>query len=159
MLTGFQLKASIGILKIRVTDLAKSVALNRFTIAKLQSTPNTEYLRCYTHTLSALADFFKKRNILFLDDFSISLRLDSSLTIPQSNLTVFQLRGARAALGLNLVELGNLTNFSPATLSKLEQGHVTAYIKSTYLDIDVLRRFFNKEGISFPEAFTIRIDK
>ena len=41
MLTGFQLKAAIGVLKIRVTELSKLVDLNRFTIGKLEKTPNT----------------------------------------------------------------------------------------------------------------------
>ena len=38
MLTGFQLKAAIGVLKIRVTELSKLVSLNRFTIGKLEKT-------------------------------------------------------------------------------------------------------------------------
>ena len=44
MLTGFQLKAAIGVLKIRVTELSKLVDLNRFTIGKLEKTPNTDLL-------------------------------------------------------------------------------------------------------------------
>jgi len=159
MLTGFQLKAAIGVLKIRVTELSKLVSLNRFTIGKLEKTPNTEYLKCHTNTLLALEDFFKKNDILFLDNFSISLEPENLKTPIKRKLTVFQLRAARAALSLSLVQFSQLTTFSVATLSNLEQGSILDYVKSDFIDTDILKQFFIKNLLSFPDDFTVRIDE
>jgi len=159
MLTGFQLKVAIGVSKIRVTELSKLVGLNRFTIGKLVKTPNTEYLKCHTNTLLALEDFLKKINILFLDNFSISLEPEN-LKIPiKRRLTVFQLRASRAALSLSLVQFSKLTTFSIATLSNLEQGSVLDCVKSDFIDTDILKQFFIKNSLSFPDDFTVRIDE
>jgi len=160
MLTGFKLKAAIGVLKIRVTELSKLVDLNRFTIGKLEKTPNTEYLKCHTNTLLALELFFKNNDILFLDNFSISLEPESLLKIPiKRKLTVFQLRASRAALSLSLVEFSKLTTFSIATLSNLEQGSILDYVKSDFIDTNILKQFFIKNSLSFPDDFTVRIDE
>jgi hypothetical protein len=159
MLTGFQLKAAIGVLKIRVTELSKLVSLHRFTIGKLEKTPNTEYLKCHTNTLLALEDFFKKNDILFLDNFSISLEPKNLRTPIKRKLTVFQLRAARAALSLSLVQFSQLTTFNVATLSNLEQGSILDYVKSDFIDTDVLKQFFIKNLLSFPNDFTVRINE
>jgi len=159
MLTGFQWRAAIGVLKIRVTDLSKLVDLNRFTIGKLEKTPNTEYLKCHTDTLLVLEDFFKKNDILFLDNFSISLE-PKSLKVPiKRKLTVFQLRSSRAALNLSLVKFSELTTFSVATLSKLEQGSILDYVKSDFIDSDILKQFFIQNALSFPDNYTVRINE
>lgn len=159
MLTGFQLRASISVLKIRVTELSKLVGLNRFTIGKLEKTPNSEYLKCHTNTLLALEDFFKKNDILFLDKCSISLEPQNSIMPRKKKLTVFQLRASRAALSLSLVQFSKLTTFSVATLSNLEQGSVLDYVKSDFIDTDMLKQFFSRNLLSFPDDFTVRIDK
>lgn len=159
MLTGFQLKAAIGVLKIRVTELSKILDINRFTIGKLERTPNTEYLKCHTKTLSALEKFFKKNDILFLDNLSISLESDKAKTSIKRKLTVFQLRASRSALSLSLVQLSKLTTFSVATLSNLEQGSILDYVKSDFIDTDILKHFFIKNLLSFPDDFTVRIDE
>lgn len=160
MLTGFQLKAAIGVLKIRVTELSKIVGLNRFTIGKLAKTQNTEHLKCHTDTLLALEWFFKENDILFLDNFSISLAPNNlKLTPIKRKLTVFQLRASRAALNLSLTQFSKLTAFSVATLSNLEQGSILDYVKSDFIDTDILKRFFIKNSLSFPDDFTVRIDE
>jgi DNA-binding Xre family transcriptional regulator len=158
MLTGFQLKAAIGVLKIRVTELSKLLGLNRFTIAKLEKTPNIEYLKCHTQTLLSLEDFFKDNDLLFLDTFSISLSVDKSITPIKKKLTVFQLRAARAALNLSLVQFSELTTFSISALHKLEQGSVSDYVKNDFLDTDILKRFFIGKSLSFPDDFTVRVN-
>lgn len=158
MLTGFQLKASIGALNLRITELSKLIEVNRFTITKLVKTPLTEYIQCHTKTLLSLEGFFKENNILFLDNFSVTLNIEKP-TLPTKKLTVFQLRAARASLDLTLVEFGKLVNFAPSTLSTLEQGAIMDYAKTNFIDTDVLKQFFIEKSLSFPDDFTIRVDK
>jgi transcriptional regulator with XRE-family HTH domain len=72
---------------------------------------------------------------------------------------VFQLRASRAALSLSLVEFSKLTTFSIATLSNLEQGSILDYVKSDFIDTNILKQFFIKNSLSFPDDFTVRIDE
>jgi len=159
MLTGFQLKAALGVLKIKVTELSKLIDIHRFTISKLAKTPNTQYLKCHSQTLVLLEKFFKENGILFLDNFSISLKIEKPITIKKGRLTIFQLRAARAALNLSFVQFSKLTSLSRATLCNLEQGSISDYVKNDFVDTEVLKQFFIKESLSFPNDFTVRVDE
>lgn len=159
MLTGFQIRAAIGVLKTRVTDLSRFMHISRFTIATLAKTPNTEYLKCHTNTLVTIEAFFKENNILFFDPYSISLDLDATSLPKHKKFTVFQLRAARAALSLSLVEFSKLTLVSAATLCNLEKNDVFNYVKSDFVDTELLRDFFIIRGLSFPNNFTVRINE
>ena len=83
-----------------------------------------------------------------------------SLKVPiKRKLTVFQLRASRAALNLSLVKFSELTTFSVATLSKLEQGSILDYVKSDFIDSDILKQFFIQNALSFPDNYTVRINE
>jgi DNA-binding XRE family transcriptional regulator len=159
MLTGFQLKAARGALKLTTIDLCQYIDINRFTIANLEKTPNTEFLKCHTVTLKALEDFFKKNNILFLDNFSVTLNLEKPYAMVKKQLTVFQLRAARAALKLTFKQLAALIDTNASSLSNLEQDELTNYITSSSINIDSLRTFFIKNNIIFPDDITVRINE
>jgi len=159
MLTGFQLKAARGVTKVTATDLSQLLKINRFTIAKLEKTYNTDFIKCHTATLLALELYFKENNILFPDTHSVVLKLDNLSSSTKRILTIFQLRAARAALGLSLSQLSEYTKISVSSLSNLEQGIVHDYVKSNFIDTKVLKEFFEGNKLSFPDNFTVRINE
>ena len=57
------------------------------------------------------------------------------------------------------MEFSKLTTFSIATLSNLEQGSILDYVKSDFIDTNILKQFFIKNSLSFPDDFTVRIDE
>jgi len=57
------------------------------------------------------------------------------------------------------VQFSQLTTFNVATLSNLEQGSILDYVKSDFIDTDVLKQFFIKNLLSFPNDFTVRINE
>jgi DNA-binding XRE family transcriptional regulator len=159
MLTGFQLRAAIGSLKIRVSDLSKAIDINRFTIFKLRKTPHADYIQCHTQTLLALESFFTERGIVFLDNLSISLEAEKQSNKTTKRLSVFQLRACRATLDLTLLQLSELSGVSKATIFLFEQGGIFDYIESDTVNTEILRKFFTEQSFSFPDDFTVRINR
>jgi transcriptional regulator with XRE-family HTH domain len=88
-----------------------------------------------------------------------------------SELTVFQLRAARAALKLSLTNLSKITNLRVATIQKLESGDIhMPPQKSSLLTISKVRTALENMGVEFyknnivrlvpiDEQFTIRLIK
>jgi DNA-binding XRE family transcriptional regulator len=158
MLTGFQLRAAIGALKIKVSDLSKSIDINRHTIFKLMKTTDAGYIQCHTQTLLALKSFFTDRGIIFFGNLSIALNPEKRSNNTTKRLSVFQLRVCRAALDLTLSQLSELTGVSRATLFAFEQGGISNYIESDTDNTETLRKFLTEKSFSFPDDFTVRIN-
>lgn len=86
-----------------------------------------------------------------------------------TEITVFQLRAARAALKFSLRDLADITGLRPATIQKLESGDLHFPPKhSNILTVAKVRTVLEENGIEFyqknfirlipiEERFTIRI--
>ena len=159
MLTGFQLKAARGALKIPITKLAITIAINRMTLIKLEKTLDDQLIKCHTDTLFALENFFKTNSILFLDRNSVSLNIDRSIFRSRKKLTVFQLRASRAVVNMSLNELSNTTGIKINTLFAYEQSSITDWIAIDDSNHKKLEDFYKSKMIFYPEDFTICLNK
>jgi transcriptional regulator with XRE-family HTH domain len=77
------------------------------------------------------------------------------------HLNRFQLRASRAALGLTQEELGRLSNMPKTIINYLETKSNETLLNSTNKDVDdlIFKDFFQKQGLSFPDSFTISLKK
>ena len=77
------------------------------------------------------------------------------------DITVFQLRAARAGLGLSISELHHKTNIARATLSNIEQQMPNFPPTCSIKTIFQLRKFFESCGVSFesPNKIAFDVDK
>jgi DNA-binding XRE family transcriptional regulator len=157
MLTGFQLKVSRGVLKLPVSKLATAINISRPTIIKLEKTKNLELIKCYTSTLDALELFFKSHHLFYPNYNSVSINTD--IPIASTSLSVFQVRGARAALQLSLSDLSVASNIHRNTLYAWEKGGVLNAANNDLDKILSLKKYFLSRGVLFPHNFSIAINK
>ncbi len=77
------------------------------------------------------------------------------------DITVFQLRAARAGLGLSISELHRKTNIGRGTLSKIEQQTPNLPPSCSLTTVFHLRKFFESCGVSFetPNKISFDVDK
>ncbi len=157
MLTGFQLKVSRGVLKIPVNKLATSINISRPTIIKLEKTSDIKLIKCYTSTLDKLELFFKSHD-LFYPDYN-SVAINTSTPIANTSLSVFQIRGARAALQLSLSDLSEASNINRNSLYVWEQGGILDIVNSDLNKILSLKNYFLSQGVLFPHNYSLATNK
>ena len=77
------------------------------------------------------------------------------------DITVFQLRAARAGLGLSMSELHRKTGVSRITLSKIERQTPNLPPSCSLTTVFHLRQFFESCGVSFeiPNKISFDVDK
>ncbi len=74
-----------------------------------------------------------------------------------SELTVFQLRAARAALRLSLSDVARIAGLRTATIQKLESGDIYSFPSSSILTISKVRSVLENHGIEFYKNNFIRL--
>lgn len=167
MLTGFQLRAALGVIRLPNSQLAESFEIHRGTLGLLKRTADEEYVWCYKKkVVMVIENFFTQRNLTFPNDYTICLKENasnqqgdggSSSGSDSSKLSVFQLRAARAALCLNQPQLGKLVGISTLTISQLERQELTSYIDSLEIN-EILKPFFVAKGLGFDHKFSISLN-
>lgn len=158
MLKVFQLRAARSVTGTDIRELALYLGVSRTIISRWENQNPISNIKTKRVSGDTISFFFKQYNIIFPDYHTV--KLDSEEFIQYSeHLTRFQLRAARAALGLTQSKLSELTGISVATINYLETQHNTMFLNKTNKDIDdiVLKSFFQQIGITFPDNLTIRI--
>lgn len=158
MLTGFQYKASIAILKIDIKDLSKILKLNEATLLRLKKTKNFDYLRCHRKNMLLITSYFHKHNITYPDKDSIQLNEINNLD-EEFALTRFHLVSARIATGLNQNQLSKILRISPGTISLLEKLNNIEKISTRKVKNSSLINFFNHLGIVFNKNNIVTLRK
>ncbi|CAO4844622.1 MAG: hypothetical protein FADNKDHG_01315 [Holosporales bacterium] len=74
-----------------------------------------------------------------------------------SELTVFQLRAARAALRLSLSDVAKIAGLRIATIQKLESGDIYSFPKSSILTISKVRSVLENHGVEFYKNNLVRL--
>ena len=162
MLTGFQLRAARAVLNVFTKDLGESIGLHYSTLIRLEEqTPNLSYLKCNSRTLLLITNYFEHNGLLFPNKETIALKkyMDSNIqVISENDLTRFQLKTARIAMRLSQKLLGEYIGLSQSTLSELEgAGNNTDFIKCDEIKVKYIKSFFIKNGIFFPDHFSVEL--
>ena len=157
MITGFQLKATKAVLDLTAKEIANAIGIHQGTLVRLGLTSNLEFLKCNAKNIILLRKFFESRGILFPNENTLSLK--TTITpIPITNqLTRFQLKAARVVSELTQEELSYYIKVSSSTISILEKFKNLEYIKSTKINIVLLKKYFEHLGIMFPNDFSISL--
>jgi DNA-binding transcriptional regulator YiaG len=158
MLKAFQLKVARSVTGIEIRELAPYLGISRTIVSRWEKQPPTSLIKTKRVSGDSLIFFFKQYNVIFPNDHTV--KFSSEQSIPQSeHLTRFQLRAARAALSLTQSRLAELTNNSVATINYLETQDNTTFLNETNKEVDdlILKSFFEKSGVTFPESLTICI--
>jgi transcriptional regulator with XRE-family HTH domain len=70
--------------------------------------------------------------------------------IPTKDLTTFQLRGARKALGITLKQIAEGTGIAVSSLARMESGNVFLFPEhSSVPTVYAVRNFLESQGIRF----------
>lgn len=162
MLTGFQLRASRGVLNLFTKDVAKSIGLHISTLVRLEeNTPNLSFLKCNLRTLLLITNYFESNGIIFPNRGAISLKKFDDSSIPKDSsykLTRFQLKTARIAMRFTQKTLGEYIGLPQSTLSELEGKYSnTNFIRCSEDNAKIIKLFFLKNGIVFPNYTTIEL--
>lgn len=162
MLTGFQLRASRGVLNLFTKDLAKSIGLHYSTLVRLEeNTSNLSYLKCNLRTFLLIKNYFENHGITFLNKNSVTLKTEkysSAQKMPNGKLTRFQLKTARVAMCLTQKSLGEYIGLSQSTISELEGIENNHDIIKCSEDAErIIRSFFLENGIIFPDHKTVEL--
>ena len=159
MLTCFQLRASRSVLGLGVREVGDVINVSRTTISVWERQAALQIVTSKIKDTTPLELLFKKHGVVFPDIYTISLVTD--LPKKTNHLTRFQLRAARATLGLTLKELSALANIPMQLINYLESKTNQTYINSTPKEVDelLIRNFFEQQGIRFLDDFTICLIK
>ena len=156
MLKTFQLRAARSVTGIEVREVALYLGISRTIISRWEKSPLLDYIKTKKVSPESLLFFFKQYGVLFPDEYSI--KFNSKLKSFNSiHLTRFQLRAARASLGLTQDELAKLTNVPKSIINYLEIQNNETLLNTTNKDIDdlIFKKFFQTKGLLFPDSFTI----
>lgn len=159
MLSSFQLRASRSVLGLGVREVGNVIGVSRTTISVWERQPALQMISSKKKDITSLELFFKKNKIIFPDTLTISLVTDLPKNL--NSLTRFQLRAARATLGLTQEKLSSLTNISIQIITYLESKKNDTYINSTTKEFDesLIKNFFEHQYIRFLDDFTISLIK
>ena len=160
MLKTFQLRAARSVTGIEVREVALYLGISRTIISRWEKSPLLDYIKTKKVSPESLLFFFKQYGVLFPDEYSI--KFNSQLKFLDSiHLTRFQLRAARAALGLTQDELAKSTHVPKSIINYLEIQTNETLLNKTNKDIDdlIFKKFFKTKGLLFPDNFTIRFAK
>ena len=159
MITGFQFKAALTLIKFTSQEVAGLIGLHPSTLLRFKFVSNLEPLHCRSKNMHSLQTFFNKEGITFPALNSIQFTPNPPLKSPPNGITRFHLVAARIAIGLNQSELSQQLRISAATLSLLENLNNTDLIKSRKINNNTLETFFNHLGIIFNNNFVVTLEK
>lgn len=159
MITGFQIKAAKGILRLTAKNIADVIGIHPCTIIRLCNTKNLEYLSCNVKSLVLLQNYFSSMDVTFPSKDSISLISNLKPLDSHDKMTAFQLKAARIATNLTQEKLSNLIKISSSTLSILENLNNEEYIESSKINVPILKKFFKHIGVVFPNDLTVTLVK
>lgn len=159
ILNAFQLRAARSALNIGVREIGSIIDINRTTISVWENQRNFEPIKASQRNNDTLITFFKERGINFPGEKSITL--DVGLSNKSGFLSRFQIRVARVAMHLTQDKLSKLVEIPLLLLNYLEKQQNSVYIGNTPKIINeyLLRSFFEKNGIQFPEDFCVYLEK
>jgi transcriptional regulator with XRE-family HTH domain len=156
ILTNLQLRAARQVLNIGVRDIAKRLKTSKSTISKAEQGKTRDFFFKYS---PALIDFFKKNNILFVNNYTISLALPievNSYSYKSIKLTRFQLKSARCILNLTQLNFSKLVGVDKGIISRAELLDNIQFINpSDKTVINKIKEAFTEQNIEFPTPHSI----
>lgn len=160
MLTGFQFRASRALLEYTFKDISDVIGVHEGTLIRFGRTKNLEYIRGHSQNVIAIRSFFEDKNIIFPSKNTITLSTNIHHYLQtEDSLTRFQLKVARIATGLTQDELSVYVRLSSSSISLLERKDNIEYISSNKIRISILKKFFERLGIIFPNDLTVELIK
>ena len=160
MLTGFQFRASRALMEYTFKDISDVIGVHEGTLIRFGRTKNLEYIRGHSQNVIALRSFFEDNHIMFPSKDTITFGTKVHHHIQTDNaLTCFQLKISRIATGLTQDELSVYVRLSSSSISLLERKDNTDYISSNKIQISILKKFFERLGIIFPNDLTVELIK
>ena len=158
MLTGFQLRAARAVLNLSGVKLGSFIGVGMSNINTIEAnTKNTDYIVTKTRNAVLLKRFFEENNIIFSDEYSITLKTKVILVDP-IKLIRFQFRAGRVALRKTPQEFRELTGLSENVFKHIEKKKNIEYIdiKSGKYS-GFLREIFYKNNVYFPDHYSVSL--
>jgi transcriptional regulator with XRE-family HTH domain len=157
MLKIFQLRVARSTLGLGVRDIGVYINLSRSTISTLERASSFLDLNITDEQNTVLLKIFNDKGLFFPNTNSIyHNKIDLSL---KTSLTRFQLRGARAILGLSQRELSEYLDIKKSDLNYLENLDNASCVLTKKIGIipNSIESFFNSKNILFPNNGTIEL--
>jgi DNA-binding XRE family transcriptional regulator len=156
-----QLRSARSVLNLGVRDIGSIIGVSRMTISKLErNTATLERLKHGKSRNNTLVWFFKKKNIIFPNNYTIC---DSSIINtdpPTNNLTRFQLRAARIIIDENRVAFSSIIGIERGILEYAESLNNPEYINPRDNSLNQkIKDKFSQYGIKFPNNNSVTFKK
>ena len=159
-----QLKIARQALNLGVREIGSLIQTSRTTISKLENNIiKVRDMRLAKKRNAILHEYFRQNNIIFPNEYSVEF--SSSYTIAQppapiKKLTRFQLKSSRVILQKSQKELAELTKTKLFSIIQAEKLSNESFVKSEkFRDISSLINMFYKNGIKYPNYFSISFKK
>jgi len=160
MLQVFHLRVARSVLGLGVRDIGAYINISRSAVSKIERKDVTSILRVEEDQNTILIKIFNDKGVFFPDKNSVQYGAD--LKSYNTHLTRFQLRGGRAVLGLSQREMSENLNIEKNVLNYLENLPNASMLYNTEKaqgDFNTtLKKFFDKNNISFPTENSIKIN-
>ena len=154
MMKVFQLKVSRAVLNLGVRDIGSYVGVSGTAVSSWEKGDNYSNIRTSNNNIQILEQFCMIKNILFPDEDSILLNesIEECTKSSSKPLTRFQLRGARAIMGINRKELATLAQIDQYVITRAERLYNSEYIrpKKSFVALNI-ENIFIRHGIFFPK--------
>jgi DNA-binding XRE family transcriptional regulator len=156
-----QLRAARSVLNLGVREIGSIIGVSRMTISKLENNKATlEHLKHGESRNNTLIWFFKKKNIIFPNNYTICNSSIINEDLKTHTLTRFQLRSARAIIGIDRKTFRDMIGVEKGILEYAESYNNQEYINPR--DNDTNQRIkdkFSQYGIQFLGKNTVTFKK
>jgi len=152
----FQLRVARYVTGVEMRELGLYLNISRTIISRWENQKPLDEIKSKKISASSLVFFFKQHGVLFPNDNTVTLDTKQA-SLQSEHLTRFQLRAARVALSLSQEELANLTNTPKTLINYLEIQKNEIFLNTTNKNVDdlIFKNFFSKNGILFPDSYSI----
>jgi transcriptional regulator with XRE-family HTH domain len=146
-----QLRAARSVLNLGVRDIGSIIGVSRMTISKLENNKTTlERLKHGESRNNTLVWFFKKKDIIFPNNYTICNSSIINEDQQTNTLTRFQLRSARAIIGIDRNAFKDMIGVEKGILEYAESFNNQEYINPRGSDTNQkIKDKFSQYGVQF----------
>ena len=146
IINNIQLRVARTVLKLGVRDIAKMLNADKSTIYKAEFNIHKSFLLKHN---TALIEFFKSKNIIFPDQYSVQYSCPNNEDLSNDTLTTsFQLRVARCITDISAKKIGKALGLTTRFVGRNEKlPKCQAFKAEDKEHIDKLNDFFIEQQI------------
>lgn len=156
-----QLRAARSALNLGVREIGSIIGVSRMTISKLENNKATlKHLKHGESRNNTLVWFFKKKNIIFPNNYTICNSSIINNDQKTNTLTRFQLRSARAIVGIDRSAFRYMIGVEKGILEYAESFNNNEYINPRENDTNTkIQDKFSQYGVHFLGGNTVTFKK